>query len=50
MEHALPDKLRRNRTHLVWNGEASPSLQRLIALLQPLPAPVRRAAAERITG
>ena len=50
MEHALPDKLRRNRTHLVWSGDASPALQRLIALLQPPPAPVRRAAAERMAG
>ena len=26
--------MRRNRTHLVWNGAPSPALQRLIALLQ----------------
>lgn len=41
--HPLPSKLRVNRTHLVWSGEASPPLQALIDLLpamrdrQPLP-------------
>lgn len=56
MEHALPDKLRRSRTHLVWSGEPSPALQRLIALLQPTQAAAapararaRRRAAETIS-
>lgn len=33
MSHELPERLRRNRTHLVWSGVASPSLSRLIELL-----------------
>jgi DNA-binding transcriptional LysR family regulator len=52
-EHALPEKLRRNRTHLVWSGEPSPALQRLVALLQAPPAArsaARRSAAERMPG
>jgi len=36
-EHALPERVRRNRTHLVWSGEPSPALAQLQALL---PAPV----------
>ncbi|WP_157270255.1 LysR family transcriptional regulator [Azohydromonas aeria] len=32
--HPLPDGVRRNRTHLVWHGEASPALRRLMALLE----------------
>src|SRR3712207_1001175 len=31
--HPLPTRLRVNRTHLVWSGEASPPLQALMALL-----------------
>lgn len=31
--HALPARIRRNRTHLVWQGEASPALAALIGLL-----------------
>ncbi|NRF68962.1 LysR family transcriptional regulator [Aquincola sp. S2] len=42
-EHALPERVRRNRTHLVWRGEPSPALQRLITLLDALP-PASRAA------
>lgn len=33
--HPLPAHLRRNRTHLVWSGEASPPLRSLMALLPP---------------
>lgn len=46
-QHALPDRVRVNRTHLVWRGDASPALQRLLALLLPVeaaPAPKRRSA------
>jgi DNA-binding transcriptional LysR family regulator len=32
-QHELPARVRRNRTHLVWNGDASGSLQRLMELL-----------------
>lgn len=32
-QHPLPDKVRRNRTHLVWSGEPSQALQRLMTLL-----------------
>jgi DNA-binding transcriptional LysR family regulator len=31
--HLLPARLRANRTHLVWSGEATPTLQALIDLL-----------------
>lgn len=31
--HALPLRIRRNRTHLVWHGEPSPALAALIGLL-----------------
>lgn len=34
--HLLPVRLRANRTHLVWSGEASPTLQALIGLLPSL--------------
>lgn len=34
-QHVLPERIRANRTHLVWSGEASPALQRLLALLAP---------------
>jgi len=33
LQHALPERVRRNRTHLVWSGEASPALVRLMGLL-----------------
>jgi hypothetical protein len=32
--HELPEAVRRNRTHLVWHGDASPSLRRLMAVLE----------------
>jgi len=41
--HPLPARLRVNRTHLVWSGEASVPLQALMALL-PQPRSRRRAA------
>jgi DNA-binding transcriptional LysR family regulator len=34
--HLLPTRLRVNRTHLVWSGEATPTLQALIDLLPSL--------------
>lgn len=34
--HLLPVRLRANRTHLVWSGEATPTLQALIDLLPSL--------------
>lgn len=37
-EHALPARVRRNRTHLVWSGDPSPALERLIELLERRPA------------
>ena len=37
-QHVLPDRVRINRTHLVWRGEASPALQRLLDMLVPLDA------------
>lgn len=36
-QHALPERVRVNRTHLVWSGEASPALQCLLALVAPKP-------------
>jgi len=33
LQHALPERVRHNRTHLVWSGEASPALVRLMGLL-----------------
>ncbi|MCD6061431.1 MAG: transcriptional regulator, LysR family-like protein [Moraxellaceae bacterium] len=32
-QHELPARVRRNHTHLVWNGEPSTSLQRLMEML-----------------
>lgn len=32
-QHELPARIRRNRTHLVWNGTPSTSLQRLMEIL-----------------
>ncbi|HSR80649.1 MAG TPA: LysR substrate-binding domain-containing protein [Hyphomicrobiaceae bacterium] len=32
-QHALPKRFSHNRTHLVWNGQPSPSLQGLLSLL-----------------
>ena len=44
--HVLPERVRVNRTHLVWSGEASPALQRLLALLLvPDAGPVQRSKA-----
>lgn len=46
--HALPARIGRNRTHLIWSGAASPSLERLVALLRAgvraMPAGRRRTA------
>jgi DNA-binding transcriptional LysR family regulator len=36
--HPLPPRLRANRTHLVWSGEASAPLRALIDLLPEPPA------------
>ena len=36
--HLLPERLRGNRTHLVWSGEASAPLRALADLLPKLPA------------
>jgi len=36
--HPLPARLRGNRTHLVWSGEASAPLRALADLLPKLPA------------
>jgi DNA-binding transcriptional LysR family regulator len=33
-QHALPKRFSHNRTHLVWNGQPSPSLQGLLSLLE----------------
>jgi len=33
-QHALPERVARNQTHLVWRGEPSLALERLIHLLQ----------------
>jgi DNA-binding transcriptional LysR family regulator len=33
-QHELPARVRRNRTHLVWSGTPSTSLQRLMELLE----------------
>lgn len=35
-QHELPARVRRNHTHLVWNGTPSTSLQRLMELLDDL--------------
>jgi DNA-binding transcriptional LysR family regulator len=40
-EHELPARLRRNRTHLVWNGAPSTALERLQELLRPATAAAR---------
>ena len=32
-QHALPKRFSHNRTHIVWNGEPSPSLRGLLSLL-----------------
>lgn len=52
-QHRLPERIARNRTHLVWRGQPSLALAGLIALLRgridadaPARAPVRAAAAE----
>lgn len=46
-QHELPARIRRNHTHLVWNGTASTALQRLMELLPELRAPRARPAAPR---
>lgn len=33
-QHELPARVRRNHTHLVWNGAASASLQRLLEIVE----------------
>ncbi|WP_202397251.1 LysR family transcriptional regulator [Teichococcus coralli] len=43
--HPLPPRLRRNRTHLVWSGEASAPLRALVELL-PKPPATRRTGGE----
>ena len=43
VRHPLPARLRLNRTHLVWSGEASAPLQALMTLL-PRPAAAAQAA------
>jgi DNA-binding transcriptional LysR family regulator len=40
-EHELPARLRRNRTHLVWNGAPPTALERLQELLRPATAAAR---------
>ena len=32
-QHEMPPRVRRNHTHLVWNGTPSTALQRLTALV-----------------
>jgi hypothetical protein len=32
-QHEVPPRVRRNHTHLVWNGSPSPALERLQALV-----------------
>jgi DNA-binding transcriptional LysR family regulator len=32
-QHPLPKRFSHNRTHLVWHGDPSPSLQGLLSLL-----------------
>jgi DNA-binding transcriptional LysR family regulator len=34
-QHELPARIRRNHTHLVWNGVPSTALSRLIELVAP---------------
>lgn len=46
-EHALPERVRHNRTHLVWSGEPSPALAQLRALLPAL-LPARVPGADTI--
>ena len=38
-QHPLPERFSANRTHLVWRGERSLALDRLVAVLQELEAP-----------
>ncbi len=38
-QHPLPERVARNRTHLVWRGEPSLALERLVGLLQLQGAP-----------
>lgn len=41
--HALPKSVSKNRTHLVWRGEPSLALDRLISLLQSAERPLQSA-------
>ena len=44
-QHELPERLRKNRTHLIWQGTASAALNGLIEILEktpPLAAPPAR--------
>jgi DNA-binding transcriptional LysR family regulator len=43
-QHELPARVRRNRTHLIWNGAPSTSLERLKEVLSAARVPVRAAA------
>ena len=36
-QHELPVRLRENRTHLIWNGAASPALRGLLEILDQVP-------------
>ena len=36
-QHELPVRLRENRTHLIWNGAASPALRGLLEILDQAP-------------
>jgi len=38
LQHELPARVRRNRTHLVWSGTPSTALSRLQDLLKAMPA------------
>jgi DNA-binding transcriptional LysR family regulator len=37
-QHEVPARIRKNHTHLVWNGQPSTALQRLQQMLAPAPA------------
>ena len=43
-QHAVPARVRRNQTHLVWNGTPSTALLRLQALIEPGADQARAAA------
>ncbi len=48
-QHELPERLRKNRTHLIWHGTASAALNGLLAMLDqaPVPAEISQAARKR---